>query len=127
MYEHKGSRCATGTKAIRSGGFSGTLETGDVDLLHLEHRLHRPIRLRSVLIAEQLAKGVRDDLPGQAELVGEPPALALLSAAGEELLPVVIDFLLVLALHEKGDGRGELEDRAGVQDHELLSHELEGG
>src|SRR3989442_15124389 len=58
----------------------GSLEGGKVDLTHLKHGLHGPARLRRVRIMEQLEHGDGDDLPGQAEFVFEPAALALLSA-----------------------------------------------
>src|SRR5262249_31689492 len=49
----------------------------------------------------------------------------VLSAAGRELVPQVIHFLLRLAIDEQRDRRGELEVWSPVQGDELLSFEFE--
>ena len=67
----------------------------------------------------QLEERVRDDLPGQAVLVLEPAALACAVRRPGELVPVVVDLLLVLAADVEGDGLGELELRAAVERDEL--------
>ena len=67
-----------------------------------------------------------NDLPGDAELVFEPAALTLLASSGDELRPVVVDFLLVVAAYDEGDGFGKVEHRAAVECDELLAVEFEG-
>ena len=47
----------------------------DVDLDHLHHGLHGPLRLDRVRIRQHVDDGGRHHLPGQAELVLEPTAL----------------------------------------------------
>ena len=64
----------------------------------------------------------RDDLPAQAELVTEPAALDL-AAAGSELRPIVVHFLLRFAANDKGDRFGELVLRSAVERGELQSVE----
>jgi hypothetical protein len=46
---------------LRTG--RGSLELGDVDLLHSEHRPHRALRPRGIGIGKQLMKPNRVDLP----------------------------------------------------------------
>src|SRR5207253_9115318 len=98
----------------------GPLQSRDVDLLHREHGLHDALALLRILVHKQLAEDRREDLPGEAELVLEPSALDLLAARGK-LLPVVIHFVLILAVDEERYRLGELELRAAVQGHELLA------
>src|SRR5262245_64213208 len=67
----------------------GFLESGDVELPHLEHGFGGALRLRGVLVIDHAEERARDDLPRQAELVLEPAAHALLAAVGDELRPVL--------------------------------------
>src|SRR5258708_2752475 len=69
----------------------GALQAGDVELLHLEHRLQRGLGIARLRIAENLAEHRRHYLPRKAEPVLEPAAGPLLSPAGDELRPVVVD------------------------------------
>ena len=64
---------------------------------------------------EAAALRVGNDLPGEAEPVLQPAALAFLAASGDEGVPVLVDFLLVTALHEEGDGFGESEFRPAIE------------
>src|SRR5215203_2888740 len=105
-------------------GRSGALELGDLDLAHLQHRRHHALRLLLVRIADQLAQDLGNDLPGDAVLVLEPTARALLAPFGE-LAPVRVDLLLVLAVDLERDGLVRLEVGAAVQRREALSVELE--
>ncbi len=66
-----------------------------------------------------------DDLPGEAEFILKPAALAR-PAAVDEFVPVVIDLGLVLTLDDEGDGRGEGELRAAIERVKLLVVQLEG-
>src|SRR5436190_6098932 len=50
------------------------LELGDLDLGHLQHRLHRPLRGGPIGTGEHLRELLRDHLPGQAESILEPAA-----------------------------------------------------
>ena len=65
-----------------------------------------------------------NDLPGDAELVLEPAALALLAALGQPV-PVVVGLLLVLADDLEGDRLGERELRPAVEGGVLLAVEGE--
>src|SRR5437868_2948917 len=87
--------------ATRSLGIAlparGRFDRGDVDLLHLEHRFHHPLALRRVRGFDQLDQAVRHDLPGHAEFVLEPAA-GLLRAAVHQIVPVVGDLFLRVAI-----------------------------
>src|SRR5450432_1422721 len=106
-----------------SGG--GGLELLDVELAHLQHGGHDPRDLRLVLARVELGEHVWDDLPREAELVGEPAALAGRAAARRELLPIAVDLLLRLAFDDEREGGRELEVRATVERLEPLPLELE--
>src|SRR5712691_3308799 len=53
----------SGSPRRRLGCFSfiGLLELGDVDLAHLQHRLHHPGGLRGIAVAEHLTQDTGDD------------------------------------------------------------------
>src|ERR1700722_17292457 len=105
-----------------SGEWSGLgrgVEGGDVELGHLHHGLHGPG------VLEQGGELGGYDLPGEAEPVLEPAALAL-AAAGGGFGPVGIDLLLGVAADDEGDGLGELEGGPAVERGEALAVELEG-
>src|SRR3989442_12038319 len=59
------------------------LEPSDVDLLHLQHRLHDSLGLHRILVTQELPEDRRNDLPGETVPVLQPAALALLAARGE--------------------------------------------
>src|SRR5207249_1108464 len=84
----------------------GALECGDVDLAHLEHRLHNASGLLGILVPEHLAECGRDDLPREPVLVFQPAAAILRPASGE-LLPQLVDLGLGLAAHKERDRLGE--------------------
>src|SRR5438270_250009 len=50
---------------VRLGAVGGTLQLGDVELAHLQHRLHRTPGPTRVGVGEQLEQPPRHDLPGQ--------------------------------------------------------------
>src|SRR5262245_42329025 len=85
-------RCAI-TSLLSRGAAVRPLQPRDVDLLHLEHRVHDPLRLRGIGIAEHLAEHRGRDLPGQPVPVLEPAARALLAAGGQPV-PVVVHLVL---------------------------------
>src|SRR5512146_1748433 len=93
----------------------GSPQRADVELLHLHHRLHHASRALGIGILDELEQRRRDDLPGQAEPVLEPPALTFLSAAGRELPPQLVHLLLRLAVDHERDRLGELEVWPAVQ------------
>src|SRR5437868_5953534 len=107
------------TSACRS------LETFDVDLPHLEHRLRRARRHVAIAMREELEQAHGDDLPRETELVAQPAAAVLLAAAREELLPQTIDLGLRLASHEhRKRGRVRVV-RAAVERDEATARERE--
>jgi hypothetical protein len=101
-----GARVA-GARARRRPVRRGT-HGGDVDLAHLHHRVPRALDPLGVGVGEELVHARRDDLPGDAEAVLQPAARAFLAAVGE-LLPVVVDLVLVLAVDQEGDRLAEGE------------------
>ena len=58
----------------------------------------------SGLAVEHFEHSVGDDLPRHAKLVCEPAALHFLATVAE-LVPVVVDFFLRLAVHDEGKRR----------------------
>src|SRR6266540_3482745 len=117
-----------GHSCVRSATWAGVspLYLIDVDLLHWKHGLHHPPGFCRIGIADRLGQCARNDLPRKAVFVLEPAALlsAWISAFGQ-LLPVVVNFFLRLAIDLKRNGLVELEDRAPVQGREGLPLELE--
>src|SRR6185312_6695147 len=90
--------------------FVGLTELGDVELLHLEHRLHRPPRLLGVAVHDEPGELDGRDLPRETEAVLEPAALLrLLVAARAELRQVAVDLVLRLAHDLERDRFVELE------------------
>ena len=90
----------------------------------MEHGVHDSLGFLRVFVLHEFAQDGGNDLPGEAEFVFQPAALDFLTADGE-FLPIVIDFLLRLAIDDEGEGFGELEVRAAVQGDEFLAIELE--
>ena len=70
--------------------------------------------VRSASPPSRVGQGPRHDLPGDAELVGEPAALDMLAAL-RKLLPQRVDFSLVVAIDHKRQRGRELVLRAAVQ------------
>src|SRR5262245_36402598 len=100
------------------------LQRRTVELRHLEHRAHHAARPRGVFVREEILDLGGHHLPRDAELVLEPAALALLSAGGE-LLPEVIDLVLIGAVDLQRDRLGELKERTAVECGERLPRNLE--
>ena len=88
------AKISTSTAACR-------LDRGDVDLLHLHHRLERALGGGGIGVGDRFRQGDRRDLPGQAPFVLAPAARALLAAVADDRVPVAIRFGLV--------GGGDLE------------------
>src|SRR5207247_2157378 len=95
----------------------------EIDLFHRHQRMHQPLHPSRILAP--LVPLVRHYLPGKTVFIRKPAALHFLAAAGYELLPIIIDLLLRLAVDHERDRRGELELRPAVQGYELLSIQLE--
>ena len=102
------------------------LQCFDVNFVHLEHRLHDPLRFFLVLVIEQLAQNRGNNLPRHAEFIFQPAAFRFFPASGK-LLPEVINFILSSATDEERNGFREFELRPTVQRHELHSVEMECG
>src|SRR5258708_6440608 len=96
----------------------------DIDLAHLQHRAHDPLRRFGISVRQHLRHGLRDDLPREAELVLEPPAGALFPVLCQ-LAPEVVDLLLRFAVDLERHRLVELEMRAAVERQEFLPFELE--
>src|SRR5262245_44475798 len=94
------------------------LELRDIDLRHLQHRLHRALRAVPVWALEELVQPLRDDLPRQAEAVLQPTAHAVFAATLDEGAPVAVDFGLVLAVDDERDRFAERELRPAVEAYE---------
>src|SRR4051794_1724764 len=107
------------TSACRDA-VGGAAQRGDVELDHLEHRLHRAPGALRVRVREQLLHAPRHHLPGHAVPVFQPAALHFLPAFGQAL-PEIVDLLLVLAGDLEGDGFVEGELRAAVDPGEPLT------
>src|SRR6516162_4387784 len=96
----------------------------DIDLAHLQHRAHDPLRRFGISVHQHLGQRLRDDLPREAEPVLEPTAGSLFAVLCQ-LAPEVVDLLLRFAVHLERHRLVELEMRAAVQRQEFLPFELE--
>src|SRR5690348_9552051 len=99
------------------------LQFRDVELGHLQHGIEDTLRGGAIGSACEFAKDPRNDLPGYAELVGDPAA-AIGLAALAELFPQPVDFGLVLARNIERDSGTEFVLRPAIQDHEFLALDL---
>ena len=95
--ELRGEWCAGRRRRSDGRAVGRRFERRDVELLHAEHRLHGAVGAGRVGVVEEGLPALRHDLPGEAELVLQPTALALLAAVGGEGVPVVVDLGLVSA------------------------------
>src|SRR5262249_22684630 len=103
--------------------FDGRVDGRHVDLAHRVEDPHRGGG--SLGVAGDLGPVGRTHLPRQPELVLQPTAHALLATIGGELVPVVVDLLLVLAVDDERDRFVEGELRATVDRGELVPVEHE--
>jgi hypothetical protein len=93
-----------------------TLQTFDIELLHLQHGLKGSLGFCGVRIIKQLSQDLGHNLPGEAKLILQPAALLRLRiAALGQPLPVVVYLLLRRALDLERDGLVELENLAAVE------------
>lgn len=91
------------------------LERGDVDLAHLQHRVHRPLVGVGRVVAAQLVEALGDHLPRHAELVLAPATRTRLTTVGGEQLPVAVDLVLGLDRQVERERLVEVELRAGLR------------
>ena len=112
--------------AVGLGGVGCRPDGAGVELLHLQQRGHRAVAPRLVGIAHQLGEARGHDLPGQPVAVLQPAARPLLAAV-RQLVPVVVDLVLVGAFDEERDRLVEAELRAAVDRGERLAvqHEFD--
>src|SRR5512143_3230297 len=82
------SKLATSTAARR-------LDCGDVDLVHLHHRIERALCGSAIGIGDRFCQGDRRNLPGQSPPVLAPATRALLAAVADDRVPVAMRFGLV--------------------------------
>src|SRR5687767_11249367 len=71
------------------------LDLGDVDLLHVHHRIERALCLITAG-CHRLGQHARCDLPGDAPLVLAPAARTLLAAIADDGVPVAVGLLLIV-------------------------------
>src|SRR4029453_790195 len=72
------------------------LDRGDVDLLHVHHRIKRAFGLTAAC-RHRLHQDARRDLPGHPPLVFAPAARALLAAVADDGIPVAVGLILVVS------------------------------
>ena len=85
-----------------------------VELDHLHHRFHHSLYLLLVLAADELHETSRDDLPRDAELIGDPATLRWGCPGADEFVPVLVNFFLVFAIDKERETFGEFEVRAAI-------------
>src|SRR5512144_1150989 len=78
-----------------------------VELHHRHHGFHHSLHLPRVPVADQLDESPWDNLPRDAERILDPAALGRLRAGLDELVPILVDFRLVLAVNIEGEAFGE--------------------
>jgi hypothetical protein len=89
-----------------------------VELDHLHHRFHHSLYFLSVRVADELHESSRHNLPRETELIGDPATLQGGSAGASELVPVLVNFFLVLAVDKERETLGECERRWRPQSSE---------
>src|SRR5437016_7871961 len=89
-------------------------DRGDINLGHLHHRIERALGGSAIRIGYRLGQGGRRNLPGQAPFVLAPAARALLTAVGDERVPVSIRFGLVSGCDLKRERFVMLKFRSAV-------------
>lgn len=89
------------------------LKSRGVDLDHPNHRAHGSGR--GLGVADQVDQAFGVDLPGDAEVVGDPAAGHGRGAGGDEFVPELVNFLLGVADDGDGDALAEAKLRATVE------------
>src|SRR5215470_11331280 len=114
------SKQPTHGKQLGLCGLVRLLQACNVNLVHLEHRLHHSLGFCRVRIAHQLHQRHRDDLPRQPIFISEPPA-TILTAPIRKLFPEFVDLRLSFATHKQRNGRRKVELRPTIERREFLS------
>ena len=70
------------------------LDRGDVDFLHVHHRIESALRFIATG-GKRVGQHARRDLPGNSPLIFAPPALALLSAITDDCVRVTVGLFLI--------------------------------
>ena len=97
----------------------GPLQGGDIQLLHLQHGLGRPLHRRLILGQQHLLQHFGHHLPGQAVAILQPATLLRLRRpAFTQPAPVVIDLRLIATQHLQGNGLVEAEYRPTIERRE---------
>src|SRR5690242_21675620 len=89
---------------IGSHALDCPVERGDVDLAHLHHRVERGLGLCRIPVGHELGQTLGRDLPRETKAVLAPAAHALLTAVGDDCIPVAVGFLLVVGCDLAADG-----------------------
>src|SRR2546422_11751005 len=110
----------------RSSLLVGRLERRDVELAHLEQRLHDLPGVPGFGVSHHLAERARNDLPRHAEAILEPATASLFTAIRREPLPDVVELFLCVAGRDEREPFGEREARPAVHRREFATVELEG-
>jgi len=112
------ARSPSGWPALGPGSrptASSCLDRGDVDLLHLHHRIERALGSSRIGVRDRLRQRDRGNLPGQSPFVLAPAARALLAAVADDRVPVTICFVLVSGGDLKRECFVVLEHRSAVE------------
>src|SRR5262245_37408272 len=123
-YGVTGMAFSFGVVAGSNSSGMGPLQGRNVDLLHLQHGFHDTSCLLGILVRQQLRQHVGNDLPGQAELVLQPPARRFLSALGK-FAPEIVDLFLRLTVDLERYRLVELEMRTAIKSEEFLPFDFE--
>src|ERR1700716_2134200 len=93
----------------------GPLERCDVELAHLQQRLHNFRGVPGFWVRHHRSERGRDDLPGDAEAILQPAPGSLFAATGGEAHPDFIEFFLGLARYYERKRFRELEGRSAIE------------
>src|SRR5579863_4126068 len=100
------------------------LNSGDIDLLHLNHRLKGALCLCAAS-PKSIGQRARRDLPRKAPAVLAPTALAFRSAISNDRIPIAVRFFLIVRRDLKRKGLAVLEHRAAVEAKTRNAHHRE--
>src|SRR6476620_3712678 len=98
-------------------------DLGDVDLLHLQHRIHRPLGGGPIAAGGALEQDARGDLPREAPFVLAPAAVAFLAAVIDDRVPIAVGLLLAFGQDHEADCLIRLEQRSAVETDERLAED----
>ena len=83
------------SRSLRAASAPRRLDGGDVDLLHVHHRIERALGL-SAAGRKSIGQHARRDLPGDAPLVLALAAVARLAAIADDGVPVAVGLRLIV-------------------------------